>query len=167
MTLIDPQGHLTECARTATGRRAPNDGEPQPPDDLRDQLTIAMIADQDVHLRPRPVISREEHDLVEERIDVSLSGEFGRFWCHLRIVVTEVVFQGAAQVAHKDSAGGTDSLDQQGMLDLHTGALSFRGSARLSTVGLSYTFLRVVSTQIEDKVRIPALGLMVRETPQD
>ena len=53
--------------------------KPKPLHDLGDQLAVAMLADQDVHLGPVPVIGREEHDLVEERVDIPLAGRAGHF----------------------------------------------------------------------------------------
>ena len=61
----------------APGRRAPDHAEAQPPDHLGDQLAVAVIADQDVHLGPGPVIGREEHDLMEEGVDVALARSAG------------------------------------------------------------------------------------------
>ena len=79
VALIDPQAHFAESTRTAPSRRAPDHAESQPSDHLRDQLAVAMFADQDVHLGPVPVIGGEERDLVEERVDVALAGFAGHF----------------------------------------------------------------------------------------
>ena len=65
---------------------------------LIESLAIAVVADQDLHLGPRPVVSREEHDLVEEGVDVSLAGLTGDFRGDLGILVSEMVFQRAAQL---------------------------------------------------------------------
>ena len=74
MAPVDPQAHLAERTHAAPRRRAPDHAESQPPDHLGDQLAVAVVADQDVHLGPVPVIGRKEHDLVEERVDVPLAG---------------------------------------------------------------------------------------------
>ena len=78
-----------------------------------------MLADQDVHLGPVPVIGREEHDLVEERVDVALAGLPGHLGVDSGVLVPEVVRERASQLPDQGSPGRPDGLHQQGVLDLH------------------------------------------------
>ena len=98
VALIDAQAHLAESARAAARGRAPDHAESQPFDDLGDQLAVAMFADQDVHLGPVPVIGREEHDLVEKRVDIALAGRAGHLGVDSGVFVPEVVLQRASQL---------------------------------------------------------------------
>ena len=78
MAPVDPQASSGGAPGIAARRRSPDDRETQAPDDLGDQFSVAVIADQDVHLGPGPVMGREEHDLMEEGVDVTLTGLCGR-----------------------------------------------------------------------------------------
>src|SRR5271165_6206074 len=78
-----------------------------------------MVADHDVHLGPGPVMGWEEHHLVEKRINVSLPEPPGHLRIDRRILVPEVIIDGAAEASDQPGPRATDGADQEWVLDLH------------------------------------------------
>ncbi len=98
--------------------------EAQPFHDLRDQLAVAMFADQDVHLGPVPVIGRKERDLVEERVDIALAGACGRPRGRQTGPCTENGIEVRPELPDEGGRGRPDRLDHERVLDFHAAATS-------------------------------------------
>jgi hypothetical protein len=97
MTPIDPVSHLAQGSNTSSSRGASNHAETETFDHLGDQLAVAMVADQDLHLRPCPVIGREEHDLVVKRVNIALTSSSGHFRIRGRVGISEMKVTGAGE----------------------------------------------------------------------
>ncbi len=119
MAFVDPVRHLLQGPNSASCGRASDHPKSKPAHDLRDQLAVPMVADQNLHLGPRPVKGWEEHDLMIKSVDISNSQASRDRWVDGRVGVTEVEWAGPDQAAHKPSAADADRLYQQWMSDLH------------------------------------------------
>lgn len=132
MSLIDPSRHLAERPRAAARRRPAHDAESELLHDPRDQFAVAMIADQNVHFGPGPIIRWEKHYFMKERVYIASSQPARRGGIGGGIGVAEVEPRGTDKFTHGEGARGADGSLNCGMGDFHRVVLD--DSARFGSI---------------------------------
>src|SRR6516162_3823023 len=65
--------HLSDRLDAAPRRRATHQAESEPPDDLGDQLSIRMLADENMNVWPSVMVGEQQNVLVPESVNESVA----------------------------------------------------------------------------------------------